>query len=159
MAVDTFIYIKTSTEASDSDPMGAVQDNQKGFCGGFKKISSQFEQHGTTEGVKVFALAAVVVATVAFPGFHPPAPTYAPAKYDFNYAVNDPPSGNDFGHQEARDGDNTQGSYYVQLPDGRLQRVTYTVNGDSGYVADVTYEGEAHYPNPKASHGPPHPSY
>ncbi|XP_037791968.1 cuticle protein 19-like [Penaeus monodon] len=76
-------------------------------------------------------------------GYGVTTPPSAPAKYDFNYAVNDPPSGNDFGHQEARDGPNTQGSYYVLLPDGRLQRVTYTVNGDSGYVADVTYEGDA----------------
>ncbi|XP_042866895.1 pro-resilin-like [Penaeus japonicus] len=114
---------------------------------------------------KVFALASLVVAAIALPdsqptyGYSAPTPAYAPAKYDFNYAVNDPPSGNDFGHQEARDGDNTQGSYYVQLPDGRLQRVTYTVNGDSGYVADVTYEGEAQYPSPQASYGPPQPSY
>ncbi|XP_063608172.1 pro-resilin-like [Penaeus indicus] len=115
--------------------------------------------------LQVLALAILVVATVALPDSPPtysysaPAPSYAPAKYDFNYAVNDQPSGNDFGHEEARDGDNTQGSYYVLLPDGRLQRVTYNVNGDSGYVADVTYEGEARYPTPKASYGPPQPSY
>ncbi|XP_045617302.2 pro-resilin-like [Procambarus clarkii] len=68
------------------------------------------------------------------------------AKYNFNWAVKDDDSDNDFGHQESRDGDNTKGSYYVQLPDGRLQKVTYYVDGDSGYVAEVTYEGEAHYP-------------
>nr|XP_027225880.1 cuticle protein 7-like [Penaeus vannamei] len=114
----------------------------------------------------VFALAVLVVVAIARPdspptyGYSAPTPSYAPpAKYDFNYAVNDPPSANDFGHQEARDGDNTQGSYYVLLPDGRLQKVTYNVNGDSGYVADVTYEGEAQYPTPKASYGPPQPSY
>ncbi|XP_047471355.1 cuticle protein 19-like [Penaeus chinensis] len=107
--------------------------------------------------MQVFALAALVVVAMARPdnpptyGYSAPTPSYAPAKYDFNYAVNDPPSGNDFGHEEARDGDRTQGSYYVLLPDGRLQRVTYNVNGDSGYVADVTYEGEAQYPTPKAS--------
>ncbi|XP_042885428.1 pro-resilin-like isoform X2 [Penaeus japonicus] len=64
------------------------------------------------------------------------------AKYNFNWAVSDDSSSNEFGHQEARDGDHTQGSYYVQLPDGRLQRVTYFVDGDSGYVAEVKYEGE-----------------
>ncbi|XP_069977409.1 cuticle protein 7-like [Penaeus vannamei] len=115
--------------------------------------------------LQVFALAALVVVAIARPdspptyGYSAPTPSYAPAKYDFNYAVNDPASGNDFGHQEARDGDHTQGSYYVLLPDGRLQKVTYNVNGDSGYVADVTYEGEAQYPTPKASYGPPQPSY
>ncbi|XP_042885427.1 pro-resilin-like isoform X1 [Penaeus japonicus] len=64
------------------------------------------------------------------------------AKYNFNWAVSDDSSSNEFGHQEARDGDLTQGSYYVQLPDGRLQSVTYFVDGDSGYVAEVNYEGE-----------------
>ncbi|XP_037802357.1 pro-resilin-like [Penaeus monodon] len=64
------------------------------------------------------------------------------AKYSFNWVVSDDSSSNEFGHQEARDGDHTQGSYYVQLPDGRLQTVTYFVDGDSGYVAEVNYEGE-----------------
>lgn len=49
----------------------------------------------------------------------------------------------DFGHQKSRDGENTRGSYYVRLPDGRLQKVTYYVDGDSGFVAEVSYEGEA----------------
>ncbi|XP_064077116.1 cuticle protein 8-like [Macrobrachium nipponense] len=69
------------------------------------------------------------------------------AKYDFNWAVRDESSENDFGHQEARDGDNTQGSYYVRLPDGRLQTVKYFVDGDSGYVAEVNYDGEARFPD------------
>ncbi|XP_037801784.1 cuticle protein-like [Penaeus monodon] len=69
------------------------------------------------------------------------------AKYSFNWAVSDDSSSNQFGHQEARDGDDTQGSYYVQLPDGRLQTVKYFVDGDSGYVAEVNYEGEARYPD------------
>nr|XP_027231023.1 pro-resilin-like [Penaeus vannamei] len=69
------------------------------------------------------------------------------AKYSFNWVVSDDSSSNEFGHQEARDGDDTQGSYYVQLPDGRLQTVKYFVDGDSGYVAQVSYEGEASYPD------------
>ncbi|XP_047479227.1 cuticle protein 19.8-like [Penaeus chinensis] len=67
------------------------------------------------------------------------------AKYNFNWAVSDDSSSNEFGHQEARDGDHTQGSYYVQLPDGRLQTVKYFVDGDSGYVAEVSYEGDVSY--------------
>ncbi|CAL4089715.1 unnamed protein product, partial [Meganyctiphanes norvegica] len=67
------------------------------------------------------------------------------AKYNFQWAVSDESSENHYGHQEARDGDDTQGSYYVQLPDGRLQKVTFHVDGDNGYVANVEYEGEAQY--------------
>ncbi|XP_064122594.1 pro-resilin-like [Macrobrachium nipponense] len=68
-------------------------------------------------------------------------------KYNFNWAVSDDSSSNEFGHQEARDGDDTQGSYYVQLPDGRLQKVSFVVDGDDGYVAEVSYEGEAQFPD------------
>ncbi|XP_037801601.1 uncharacterized protein LOC119596432 isoform X2 [Penaeus monodon] len=49
--------------------------------------------------------------------------------------------------QEARDGDDTQGSYFVQLPDGRLQTVRFNVQGDSGFVPEISYEGEARYPD------------
>ncbi|XP_047471377.1 pro-resilin-like [Penaeus chinensis] len=104
----------------------------------------------TLQAIILTALLAVAFArpenTPSY-GYGATTPSTGPAKYDFNYAVNDPLSGNDFGHQDARDGPNTQGSYFVLLPDGRLQRVTYTVNGDSGYVADVSYEGDAQYPS------------
>nr|CAH0110861.1 unnamed protein product [Daphnia galeata] len=66
---------------------------------------------------------------------------YAPAKYDFGYAVKDDYSYVDFGHNENRNGDKTKGQYYVVLPDGRRQVVNYAVDGYSGYVADVKYEG------------------
>ncbi|KAG7166326.1 Pro-resilin-like 11 [Homarus americanus] len=82
-----------------------------------------------------------------------------PPKYGFDWAVQDGESGNDFGQQEARDNDNTKGSYTVQLPDGRLQTVTYYVEGDSGYVVDVKYDGEAQYPDSDEvrSYAPPRP--
>ncbi|XP_047479196.1 cuticle protein 18.6-like [Penaeus chinensis] len=79
--------------------------------------------------------------------------------------VKDDYSDNDFGHQESRDGDRTQGSYYVQLPDGRLQTVKYFVDGDSGYVAEVSYEGEARYDSAESReygrpvYSPPRPVY
>ncbi|MCL4153543.1 UNVERIFIED_CONTAM: hypothetical protein GTU68_013340 [Idotea baltica] len=88
-----------------------------------------------------------------------------PAQYNFDWLVNDEYSGNDFGQQENRDGYDTKGSYYVLLPDGRRQTVNYYVNGDSGLVAEVSYEGEASYPEqtaykPQPSYQPkPRPSY
>nr|XP_053648434.1 cuticle protein 21-like [Cherax quadricarinatus] len=83
------------------------------------------------------------------------------AKYDFEWSVRDDSSSNDFAHQEARNEDDTKGSYTVQLPDGRLQTVTYYVDGDSGYVAEVTYQGEARYPDSDESreYAPPRPRY
>ncbi|XP_068220658.1 cuticle protein 21-like [Palaemon carinicauda] len=73
-----------------------------------------------------------------------------PAQYSFKYDVNDPDSEVNFDHGEKRDGPQAQGSYSVKLPDSRVQRVTYTVDGDSGYVAEVTYEGN---PSPSPSYG------
>ncbi|XP_042204244.1 cuticle protein 19-like [Homarus americanus] len=70
----------------------------------------------------------------------------APALYNFQWDINDDYSGNFYGHQEQRDGDNTQGSYYVRLPDTRLMKVQYYVD-DNGFHPIVTFEGEAQYPS------------
>ncbi|XP_042859589.1 adhesive plaque matrix protein-like [Penaeus japonicus] len=80
-----------------------------------------------------------------------------PLQHSFDYAIKDDNSATDYGHQESRDGYNTQGSYYVQLPDGRLQKVTYHVDGDSGFVAEVSYEGEAQYPHDQPAYKPAQP--
>merc|ERR1712008_507998 len=99
----------------------------------------------------VYHPAPVVHAAPAYKPAHP-APAYhepaydGPAVYQYGYAVADDYSGAAFSQSENRDGYATSGEYRVALPDGRTQVVKYTV-GDaySGYVADVTYEGEAHY--------------
>merc|ERR1712098_729979 len=61
------------------------------------------------------------------------------AHYAYQYSVLDDLVGTNFADHEARDGPHTEGQYSVHLPDGRLQTVTYTVDGNSGYVADVQY--------------------
>ncbi|KAG7168006.1 Pro-resilin-like 114 [Homarus americanus] len=66
-----------------------------------------------------------------------------PPKYDYNYAIIDDQTLNDYGHQETRDGGITTGKYYVALPDGRLQVVTYT-SDEGGYSPIVSYDGEIH---------------
>jgi hypothetical protein len=62
--------------------------------------------------------------------------------------------GNDaeFGHSETRNGQKTTGAYFVELPDGRLQRVDYYVDGDSGYVARVSYSGSNGASGEKGGH-------
>lgn len=44
-----------------------------------------------------------------------------PAKYEFQYDVQDELAGLDFGHKEQREGSVATGRYYVLLPDGRKQ--------------------------------------
>merc|ERR1711981_1312750 len=51
-----------------------------------------------------------------------------------------------------------EGSYSVNLPDGRIQTVTYHANDIDGYVAEVSYSGTAAYPEavPVAHHAVAH---
>jgi hypothetical protein len=62
-----------------------------------------------------------------------------PANYEFSYEVNDPDSGNDFGHDESRQDEEAKGNYYVLLPDGRKQIVEYEAN-EEGYKPMIRYE-------------------
>merc|ERR1712018_389651 len=100
---------------------------------------------------------AAPVVKVAAPAYHAPAPAYKAetyadeiSPYTFSYAVADDYSKANFNAEEQSDGaSNVAGSYSVALPDGRIQHVKYSSNGYDGYVADVTYEGTAVYPEAK----------
>ncbi|CAB4059625.1 unnamed protein product [Lepeophtheirus salmonis] len=70
----------------------------------------------------------------------PPPPPPPPAKYAYSYAVLDDESGVDIAADELAENGAVSGSYKVVLPDGRIKTVTYTVEGDSGFVADVQFE-------------------
>ena len=70
-------------------------------------------------------LAAALARPDAPPAGYAPAPAYpdeAP-KYTYSYSVQDDYTSNNYGATEDRDGYATSGSYYVALPDGRLQKV------------------------------------
>ncbi|XP_042884758.1 pro-resilin-like [Penaeus japonicus] len=110
----------------------------------------------------VFAFVLAVALAIPQEGYNYPAPggqgsqfptgtgqaqyPSVPAQYAFQWDVNHQPSGNFYGHKEQREDANTQGSYYVQLPDGRRLLVEYYVDA-TGYHPTVTFEGEAQYPS------------
>jgi len=105
-----------------------------------------------------FAHAPVVHAAHAIA--HPVAAGYAApdlaevSPYSYNYAVADDYSGAAFNQAETNDGTGVvEGSYSVNLPDGRIQHVNYHANDYDGLISEVTYEGTAAYPEAIA-HGP-----
>merc|ERR1712123_306892 len=94
-------------------------------------------------------------------GYAEPAYPDEPSPYTYTYAVADDYSSAAFNAAETGDGNgNASGSYSVALPDGRTQHVNYKADGYEGYVADVTYEGTAVYPDaPVAYKAAPVPAY
>merc|ERR1712154_285176 len=117
--------------------------------------------------VVAHAVHAAPVVKVAAPAYHAPAPAYKAetypdevSPYTYTYAVADDYSKSNFNAEEQSDGaSNVAGSYSVALPDGRIQHVKYSSNGYDGYVADVTYEGTAVYPEEKPYVPAPAPAY
>merc|ERR1712038_855592 len=93
--------------------------------------------------------AAPVVAHAVHPVAHAvAAPDLAePSPYTYTYAVADDYSKANFQQSESNDGTGAvTGSYSVNLPDGRIQTVTYNANDLTGNVATVEYAGEPVYP-------------
>merc|ERR1712244_88540 len=132
------------------------------------------EDHSSNMKCFVALCALVAVASAAPRPDHGP-PSYAPAPYkpspykeeklppqpyEYKYGVEDSYSGTSFDKGENQDAyGNVAGSYRVNLPDGRVQVVTYTADHENGFIADVKYEGVAAYPEaPKGGYGHPAPA-
>merc|ERR1719317_1078649 len=78
---------------------------------------------------------------------------YQPSPYHYEYKVHDPKDYLDFGAEEEGDGKgDVHGQYHVQLPDGRLQHVSYHVDDYNGFIADVSYDGHAEHPSYHGGH-------
>merc|ERR1711892_191233 len=115
--------------------------------------------------MKSFACLAAFIATasaapqllahgvVAHPAGYAQPDLVEPSPFSYTYAVADDYSGAAFNQAESNDGTGVvEGSYSVNLPDGRTQHVAYHANDYDGYVADVTYDGVAAYANTVAAH-------
>merc|ERR1719228_1344173 len=95
------------------------------------------------------------------PAPYKPAPVYeeeedyAPQPYKYEYGVQDDYTNAAFAKSESQNEVGTvTGSYKVNLPDGRIQTVTYTADEVGGFKAEVTYEGTPIYPpEPKEGYG------
>ena len=121
------------------------------------KLSSiQFKPESYLINLQAFTTLALVVVASAAPQYAPvvhavagyAAPDLAePSPYTYTYAVADDYSKANFQQSESNDGTGAvTGSYSVNLPDGRIQTVTYNANDITGNVATVEYTGEAVYP-------------
>merc|ERR1719326_1288586 len=110
---------------------------------------------------KLLVLAGCVVAVSAAPrpdgppvyGPKPVAPykepeVFPPQPYEYKYGVADDYSKSAFDKVETQDEyGKVVGSYKVNLPDGRVQVVSYVAD-ENGVVYDVQYQGEPSYPPP-----------
>merc|ERR1719300_8557 len=99
--------------------------------------------------LRLIVLAAGAAAVQVEPSKFGPGPPYAvrPGPYTYEYGVSDDYSKAAFAKSESQnDVGAVTGSYKVNLPDGRIQTVTYTAAPVNGYKAVVSYEGEPVYP-------------
>jgi len=121
-----------------------------------------------------FLVLSVVIASAIAdspPPYGAPPPAYHPTPYKevklppqpfaYEYGVADDYSKANFKKTESQNADGVvTGSYTIALPDGRIQTTTYTADHYNGFVAEVTYSGEAQYPpEPAGGYGHPAPGY
>merc|ERR1712121_303261 len=127
----------------------------------FFLLGQNHRMHRAMASKVLFATLVAVASAAGPPAPYAPQEAYPdlPPVYNYQYGVNDPEySGAVFSQQENRADYDTNGEYRVNLPDGRVQIVTYSA-GPEGYVADVKYEGEAVYAEVKPYKPAPPPAY
>ncbi|EFA07315.1 cuticle protein 8 [Tribolium castaneum] len=73
-------------------------------------------------------------------------------KYQFNYAVHDPHTGDEKQHHEERDGDQVKGTYTLKEADGTTRVVEYKADKHSGFNAVVHKIGEPHHQHQQIGH-------
>lgn len=66
-------------------------------------------------------------------------------KYQFDYGVKDPKTGDHKSQWEKRDGDVVKGAYTVQEPDGTERIVEYEADDKNGFNAVVKIVGHGHH--------------
>ncbi|XP_046390563.1 fibroin heavy chain-like [Ischnura elegans] len=71
---------------------------------------------------------------------------YGHPKYHFEYAVNDPHTGDIKNQWESRDGDVVKGAYSLHEPDGTVRTVEYHSDKGSGFQAVVKKSGKSVHP-------------
>ncbi|CAG0886070.1 unnamed protein product [Darwinula stevensoni] len=113
--------VQTDNVPQDYNVPVQVSFDQTGWIG-----ENAEEQEGEVEGY----------ATVE--GLNQESNVTSPPKYHFVYTVDGQSIGDVKGHEESRDGEFTQGKYYVLQPDGKTRTVTYHAD-DGGFKADVVY--------------------
>jgi hypothetical protein len=104
-----------------------------------------------TNQALLFQLLSTVALVAVASAQYAPAPyveeKLPPQPYAYEYGVADDYSKANFRKTETQDaGGNVAGSFTIALPDGRIQTTTYTADHTNGFVAEVTYSGEAVYP-------------
>ncbi|CAG7816056.1 unnamed protein product [Allacma fusca] len=78
---------------------------------------------------------------------------FAHPRYNYQYHVADPISGDFKHHKEKRDGLNVRGEYGLVEPSGSIRLVRYVAD-DLGFRANVHRSPGAHVPGPLPVHGP-----
>ncbi|XP_046392109.1 cuticle protein 19-like [Ischnura elegans] len=97
-------------------------------------------------------LSCVSCVAIAYPGGHY-ADHYAYPKYNYNYGVHSPHTGDVKNQWEARDGDAVKGSYRLNDPDGTIRQVDYTADKHNGFNAIVKKIGKSVHPPAIHHHG------